>query len=308
MAEDSSSIIIPPKRKVGRPKKEKPADQTPVRGIIYEAPAPSVVMYLVHHNTETLKKLFQYFLQLSEDPLECIFGSENICFYGIGNLSKNKMRITIDAKKAHIYYSRLPYHCFIPRSTMEIITKKIHKNVQYIGWVSSETEEKKIFLSYKTPTSEQVMDPSLINIASKVPNINDFDRQDYVIKFEMTNADLKQRLSDVKLFNSPLIIRQSGRRSNIEWSYTTRDGLSCKETFNSEIAKIESKIGEDEIFSVTVDYKSWLPVASSAVLDGQIQIYLFRDGLPIITRMSFDDMMYELKVLTSVENIMDNPK
>lgn len=306
MSEEAAPlIIIPPKRKVGRPKKEKPADQTPVRGIIHESPAPGLMVYLVHHNTETLKKLFQYFLQLSEDPLECIFGLENICFYGIGNLSKNKMKITIDAKKAHLYYCRAPYQCFIPRSTTEIITKKIHKNVQYIGWVSSEREEKKIFLSYKTPTSEQVMDPSLINITSKIPNINDFDRVDHVIKFEMTNADLKQKLSDVKLFNAPLIIRQSGKRASIEWIYTNRDGLTCTETFIPEAAKIESRIGEDEIFSITVDYKSWLPVASSAVLDGQIQIYLFRDGLPIITRMSFDDSMYELKVLTSVENIAE---
>lgn len=288
-------------RRVGRPRKHQPATNIPVLGLVRQPTIVESIFELRCSCSEALKKAVNYLLALSNDPIDCRFKEDSVTMCVLDNFKKSRVQLRFNISKMLHYFCSRPTNLAISKQFVDILMTKLDKNYDAVMLFALSSSPDEVVFRYESKLECPYQPVKIVHTYEPMQGEEDFDSQDYMIKFNLTSKAFKKKLSDVKLFGSALTITQHGQGQPLTFNYGLKDGDGLKsiDVFDSESIKLESKMPPERVFSITIPHKYWNPIASSAVQDDNVEIRLSTDK-PIMTTMSFADGSIVVKALTNI--------
>jgi hypothetical protein len=288
-------------RRVGRPRKYQPTANVPVLGLVKQPSVSDSIFELRCGYAEALKKAVNYLLAVSTDPIDCRFREDYVTMCVLDTFKKSRIQLKFNTSKMLHYYCSRPTNFAISHPILDTLMTKLDKTYDAVMIFARSVSADEVIYRYESKLECPYQTVKLVHNYEPMAGEEDFDDPNYMIKFELASKAFKKKLSDVKLFGSPLTISQNGRDQPLTFNYSMKDGDGLKsiDVFDSAAIKLDSKIEAEKIFSISFPHKYWNAIASSAVQDDKVEIRLSTDR-PIMTTMSFAEGSIVVKALTNI--------
>jgi hypothetical protein len=306
-----SNIKVPiiEKKKPGRPPNKLNEGKKIRLGIQNESLNPYMCFDMSYDCLEILKKVLNMYLTMSRKPMYWKIRKDKLTMLSKGKLDQNTLRIKFDGKKMHRYFAEQDIDIGISHPNVGVIHRKI--NSQYYNGLdmfiidpsmTHEITTSSVKFKLKAPNYGSE-DNVTLTCAVTYDRINDenFEQDDYLISFKVNSNFLKKKLNDADDAKATKIqIIQAGQNSPLTWVYEEKDvNVKSEDPLDSKMISLDSRISEDEIFSVDIPVQFWIPIAKSILKATDVNIYLSRNK-PVLLSMNFDDNAVEVSILTDI--------
>lgn len=290
------------KKRPGRPRKTPLREPRPRNGIVTDSKDETNFIEFLYDKPTIFKKIWQYFKLMAVDKIQIIFRKTEIIFWSEDHHKKSKMRIKINANKVNHYYCSEELDIGMSCKNPELIMSTIDRTYTSILFLSKNSYTQKdlrIILNNEIEIDESHR-IELIGEYDKITNENQFNDNDYVIKFELPGRYFKKMISDIRAFSDQVTIRQDGPDEPLIFEYIKHDKKinSYHVVRNNKTINFHSKLKDDETFRVSFKIDYVKPI-SSALLSENIIIYA-HENKPLVFSILMDKDTVELKILTEI--------
>lgn len=298
------------KRPPGRPPKQPPKQPMQREGISTKPNYESNVMELKYESPIIFKKIFNLCKQMAVKNIRFEFNSNNIKIKSSDHFNKNYNLLTINCLKLNHYYCKFPFNITINSKSIEtVFQKKIDKDYDSITIVSKESsiyESINIILNNKQIACEEYHIINLVEDVEKISDkyIDELEYKKYPIKFELSSKFFKKIISDISSFNQDaheqIFTIEKLKGIPLQFTYHTVTKTIRAYTIFKDVNKIklESKISDDDIFSVSVKIVNIKPLSNSPISDN-ITFYIDRYK-DIVFKLDIDDGTFEFLIFTEI--------
>lgn len=294
--------IVKSVRRPGRPRKTPPRTPRPKIGIVSEPADSRHFIEFLYDKPLIFKKLWQYFKLMAVDKIHMLFTKQHIMMWCTDHHKKSRMRIKINCSEVNHYYCHSELDIGLFCKNPELIMGTIDKTYNSILLLSTvDNAQKNIQIVLKNDIDiEENHKVELIGEYERMENDEQFNDEDYTVKFKLQGRYFKKTITDIRSFSDQITIKQDSREEPIMLEYIKHDKKikSLHTMMNSKSINLRSKLAEDESFrtSFKIDYVK--PI-SSALLSESIEIYA-DENKPLMFIIQMDDKAVEMKILTEI--------
>ena len=297
----------PVKRKPGRPPLRIKKEQIERMGIVTEPRNNSNIMEMVYDIPMIFKKIFNFLKLMEVKEIKIKFMEDYVQLISIDHLEKNIINLKIDCSKMIHYYCKNQIIVVLDSKNIEKILQKIDKNYNTITFISKiETYRSEIMINFSN-TDIDIDEIHTINLMesnfiddSKYEFIN-LNYENYPIKFQLPCKYFKKIINDISAFSNIFKIEKI-KGIELQFPYDT-DGRTIKVNNifnNAEKIKLESTIGENDIFSVST-YIDYIKALSNSLISDNIKIYVDSEQ-DMVFKLFVDNTTFELTINTQIIN------
>ncbi len=271
IAEAPVVVIDAPKKRPGRPRKEREIASLDIKGILAAPINAEDAIELVYHDPALFSKMLKLYKNYEVKDVEMKFDSNGIKMNAVDHLGKSKIYIVIDGACMDAYYCAAPIRICVKRTNLEHAIGHIGKNHNKITLISKRDDNKTLYLIIRG--SEYENDSQYeIEVSPKVDEVaGDFvdDDSQYPIKFNFTLAHFKTKIAQAEKMGKTLTIEKAGN-GHLQ---LTGDNGPGKQVQWSEIysrpdkINLQSTIAEDDILRANVIIEYIQPFAKSSIGD-----------------------------------------
>lgn len=265
----SSSKTSAPKRRPGRPKKEKPEFNIPHRGIINKPDKEDSHMEIIYHNPYMWNRIFYVINKMKFTTVNMHFTKENIIITSQlsdkNNKCVNQIYVCVKGEKQNSYYCESPFSIQLECGDIQKYLQELCTNHVLIGFVSRKLDMKsklRMFFKYKGEINST--DQHDIDVRSGETPSMDSDEfkkfmemlekeENYPVSMVLPFAFFKKKISQAtQMTNEIKIMYENGRP--LEMQYHAESNKSFKRITFNDPAEIDLKtnVEEGDIFSASV--------------------------------------------------------
>lgn len=297
------------KKKPGRPPIHKEKTPIPRNGISQNPNFNSNIMELEYDDPTKFKKIFNLCKSMAVKNIKMEFDMTEIKMKSSDHFNKNYNLLTIKGSRLNHYYCKLPFSIILNSKNIEKVFKKIDKNYDTITIVSRQDtmyQSINIIFKNKSISSEEY---HIVNLVENTDfnidkNINDCDYKNYPIKFELSSKFFKKAISDIASFNEDTheqfltIEKMKGIPLQFKYQTITKTIRAYTIFKDTKKIKLESTIGEKDIFSVSIRIMNIKPLSDSPISD---TIKIFVDNhKDIVFQLNIDDGTFDFLIFTKI--------
>lgn len=291
------------KKKPGRPRKNKPAQPNPKKGIVSTPEDLEHCIEFLYDKPSVFKKLLAFFKLMAVEKLHIVFTTKSIIIYCIDSHNKIYTRVEIDCDKVNHYYCKNEIDIGLMREKVGLIMATIDKNHNSILLLSTVTNfQRNIQVVLKNNVDiDENYKIELIGDYDKSNNEEKFIDDDYMLKFKLTGKYFKKMISDIKKFSDTVTIKKEGPNEFLTFEFIGSDKKIkseriCKNTKSIELVDKLSDDGNDTFRTAfKIDYVS--PVSTSFA-DETIEIYA-DENKPLKFIINMDEAI-KITILTNI--------
>lgn len=251
------------RRGPGRPKKQRPVDSIPKRGIVSTPSNVNAVnkdmvnaVEILYENPLMFKKIFGKLKTMKVSKIPIYFKKEGIVICTKDHTESSIIYIEIKGHELNSYFCEDEYSVILQLSKIEPVINAIDKEFTAISFKSQRlTKFSKLTLALKhNPTSTTPDWDFTTEPGGEIPEevyatLN--DEVDYPVKFVLPSRFIKKRIKSYSTQAEILKITHIGG-SNVRFEYTSScDGVKHRWPFKNNI-KLDSKVPKGELFIAPV--------------------------------------------------------
>ena len=293
------------KRGPGRPRKE-PIKEPKKKMGIQTTPMYNKenIVELIYCSPLIIKKIFSFFMGHSE-TIQCKFKMDRVDILCKAKRN-NKIKISISGKDIHRYYCGMELEYGLSLTYLEPLHRKLKKQFTDLIWFSEEDEkEQKTHIWLKWQYYDDAWNKTGYSLAGTYDKINEkefdeIDQNKYPISFTLKHKIFKDIVDDASNHGDYIYIRQYGRNKPLCIDYFPEESRfeSSNPFNNTNEIKLKSKIGENEIFSVSIHVEDLKSIATTIPSD-EIHFMVSKTEDLIMTSY-LDGKTVSVKVLTTI--------
>lgn len=256
------------KKKPGRPRKRLVVSPIDIKGIVTEPSNPEHVLELVYCNPGIFKKLLHLFKQFEVGEIDIYCDHKGIKMVAKDHFDKSTIYTFVNGDCMNLYYCKEPVHLCITRSNLESVFGNLNKNHYKISIILRENYRSAIYvivkdLEYNNDDTYEVS----VTFKSTDETVDEDNDEDYPIRFKMSSRHFKSRISSIRKLGKPFTIQKSGT-SPLQIILDSAQNVQFTSIYHdSEKIALDSKIGEDDVFSASVYVDNIKPLASASISD-----------------------------------------
>jgi len=296
---------ITKKRKPGRPPLRIKKEQIERKGVVLEPLKKENIVELIYDLPIIFKKIFNFLKLMEVKEVKMKFMEDCVKLTCIDHLEKNVINLHIDCSKMNHYYCKNQIVVVLDSKNVEKVLKKIDKTYSTITIISKiDTYRSEIMINFSNADID-IDEIHVINLMesnfmddTKYELIN-LDYEKYPIKFQLPFKNFKKIINDISSFSNVFKIEKI-KGIPLQFPYDT-DGRTIKVNHifnNAEKIKLESTIGENDIFSVST-YIDYVIKLSNSLISENIKIYVDKED-DMVFKVFVDNTTFELTIYTKI--------
>lgn len=263
-----------PVRGPGRPRKNPIIEPIPKLGISNKPSSKKNKMELLYGNPQSFKKIFALLKAMSVEKIYMTFTKKSFTIQAVDHLQKSNIFIQGFGDQMNRYYCEDKYTIVLDQTLVSTLFHKLNNSIHAIKFISPKKvgDDVNIYVVYTDRAME--VDYSYIVPLEKQENMlnvpeRGIEADKYPVKFTFDSKYFKNLVNNMALSAKKFLIQKHGNGDfRITYSKGNNNGLSCNTRYkNPEKIKLESKIGDNEMFSVPINIKYIKPLAKAQISD-----------------------------------------
>jgi len=301
MSDNSNTKIKVRTGKPGRPRKNPIREPKPRNGIVKEPKDSRHYIEFLYDKPQLFKKIWQFFKLIAVDKINILFQKDKIIMYCNDHLKKSKIKVIIDCTKVNHYYCENELDICLSSKHPELIMATIDKSYTSILILSThENLQKSIQFNFTNDLEiDSIYHIELLGEPAQIKQKEDFDKEDYMISFNLNGRYFKKIISDIRSFSDQLTFKQDNIEDPLLLDYNTTDKkvkALHRIKHSNKKSNLKSKLKEDDTFRVSVKIDYIKPISSS-ILSENIKIFV-DENKDLMVKAVMD--VIEVKILTQI--------
>jgi len=296
------------KRGRGRPPSAQKKTSTvviPKTGISTTPKDVSNKMEFIYDNPMPFNRIFKQHFKGIRKTVQFKFTPNSFIIYTQDHTQQNDILIGIDLTKVNHYYCKDTISVGLSSKNLEIIMNMIDKTYDCIKFVYKVVDGIDSFYTLFENINMGSIEKHKLTFDQEYQKITEkcqeeFDNTKYPIKFKLLSKFFKKKISDFKSLSDKVSIIKRGEHGPITFFCFSRDRKNKSQVIlnNDKKIELESKITEDDIFSVEFDIDN-IMLAGSSTLAEFIHICASENDR-LLTKMNVDNGVFQIKILTQI--------
>jgi len=263
-------VVEPPKKRPGRPRKEREVASLQIQGIIAKPINPEDALELVYHDPALFSKILKLYKNYEVKDVEMQCDATGIKFNAVDHLGKSKIHVFIDGACMDAYYCAEPMRICVKRVHLEHAIGHIGKDHSRITIISKRDDTKTLYViirgnEYENDSQYDIeVSPKTDAVLATLD-----DDSNYPVKFNITLAHFKTKIAQAEKIGKTLTIEKAGsgplqlvgdngKGKQVQWSDIYK---------NPERMHLVSTIADDDVLRASIIIEYIQPFAKSSIGD-----------------------------------------
>lgn len=277
------------KKKPGRPRKENIHIPIAVHGIVQAPVNAEDLIEMIYSEPTLFKKYIALLKGYQVGEIELNFDKTGLRIDTKNRVGSVDISTVISGACMNLYYCKEPIRIWVKRSALEMVVNALSNHHCRITWLLRENYREMLYVIIKNSVygSDQIFEVEVFSKDATVPPVPPDDSA-YPVRFKIATKYFKKVVTSVSKDSKRFTIQKNGNQplqltigrsqdSNVGWTevYSESDKIG-----------LQSTIGGEDIFNVSVDMQNILPFCKYALGD---DIYIAADKEKRIMFQCFAD-------------------